>query len=41
MKQNKEDKDYKALGKYIFKVLKGQNERPAEYVNAPKGKDGE
>lgn len=38
---SKEDKDYKALGKYIFKVLKGQNERPAEYVNAPKGKDGE
>lgn len=39
--QSKEDKDYKALGKYIFKVLKGQNERPAEYVDAPKGKDGE
>ena len=39
--QSKEDKDYKALGKYIFKVIKGQNERPAEYVNSPKGKDGE
>ena len=38
---SKEDKDYKALGKYIFKVLKGQNERPGEYVEAPKGKDGE
>jgi hypothetical protein len=33
---SKEDKDYKALGKYIFKVLKGQNERPAEYVESPK-----
>ena len=33
---SKEDKDYKALGKYMFKVLKGQNERPAEYVDAPK-----
>lgn len=39
--QSKDDKDYKALGKYIFKVLKGQNERPAEYVESPKGKDGE
>ena len=39
--ESKEDKDYKALGKYIFKVLKGQNERPAEYVDGPKGKDGE
>ena len=38
---SKEDKDYKALGKYIFKVIKGQNERPAEYVDSPKGKDGE
>ena len=33
---SKEDKDYKALGKYMFKVLKGQDERPAEYVNSPK-----
>lgn len=38
---SKEDKDYKALGKYMFKVLKGQNERKPEYVDAPKGKDGE
>ena len=35
---SKEDKDYKALGKYMFKVLKGQNERPAEYVNSPEKK---
>ena len=34
-----EDKDYKALGKYIFKVIKGQNERPAEYVDSPKKKE--
>ena len=34
--ESKEDKDYKALGKYIFKVLKGQNERPAEYVSLDK-----
>ena len=32
---SKEDKDYKALGKYIFKVLKGQDSRKPEYVNAP------
>ena len=37
--ESKEDKDYKALGKYIFKVLKGQNERPAEYVDAPEKKE--
>ena len=36
---SKEDKDYKALGKYMFKIIKGQNERPSEYVNAP-SKDG-
>lgn len=41
MKQNKEDKDYKALGKYIFKVLKGQDNREPEYVEGPKGKEGE
>lgn len=33
---SKEDKDYKALGKYMFKVIKGQDERKPEYVNAPK-----
>lgn len=38
---SKEDKDYKALGKYIFKVLKGQDNREPEYVEGPKGKDGE
>lgn len=38
---SKEDKDYKALGKYMFKVLKGQDSRNPEYVSAPKGKDGE
>lgn len=36
---SKEDKDYKALGKYIFKVLKGQNERPAEYVDSPEKRE--
>ena len=34
--RTKEDKDYKALGKYIFKVLKGQDSRKPEYVEAPK-----
>lgn len=37
------DKDYekhcKALGKYIFKVIKGQNTRPPEYVEVPEGKE--
>ena len=36
---SKEDKDYKALGKYIFKVLKGQDSRPAEYVSGPEKED--
>lgn len=35
----KEDKDYKALGKYIFKVLKGQDNREPEYVNGPSKKE--
>lgn len=35
---SKEDKDYKALGKYIFKVLKGQDSRKPEYVSAPEHK---
>lgn len=30
-----DDKDYKALGKYMFKCIKIQNERPAEYVQGP------
>lgn len=29
---SKEDRDYKALGRYMFKCIKGQDERPAEYV---------
>lgn len=37
----KEDKDYKALGKYIFKVIKGQDSREPEYVDAPEKKKGE
>ena len=28
-----DDKDYKALGRYIFKEMKAQDERPAEYVD--------
>ena len=36
---SKEDKDYKALGKYIFKVLKGQDSREPEYVSAPDKKE--
>lgn len=31
---SKDDKDYKALGRYIFKVIKGQDNRPAEYVES-------
>lgn len=33
--QSKDDKDYQALGKYMFKCIKIQNERPPEYVNSP------
>lgn len=33
--QSKDDKDYQSLGKYMFKCIKIQNERPPEYVNAP------
>lgn len=33
---SKEDKDYKALGRYMFKCIKGQDERPTEYVESPK-----
>ena len=36
---SKDDKDYKALGKYIFKVLKGQDSREPEYVDAPEKKE--
>ena len=38
---SKEDKDYKALGKYMFKVLKGQDSREPEYVDAPESKNKE
>ena len=37
---SKENKDYKALGKYIFKVLKGQDEREPEYVESPNKDNG-
>ena len=33
--KSKSDKDYKALGKLMFNVLKGQDERPEEYVEGP------
>lgn len=32
---SKKDNDYKSLGRYMFKVIKGQDERPAEYVKSP------
>lgn len=34
-----EDRDYKALGKYIFKCIKTQDTRDPEYVPAPEKKD--
>lgn len=34
-----DDKDYKALGKYMFKVLKGQDNREPEYVESPEKKE--
>lgn len=30
-----DDKDFKTLGRYMFKCIKGQDERPPEYVDAP------
>ena len=33
--ESKNDKDYKALGKYIFKVFKRQDNREPEYVKTP------
>ena len=39
--ETKDDKDYKALGKYMFKVLKGQDSREPEYVDAPESKNKE
>ena len=35
--KSKQDKDYKKLGKYVFKVFEKQDNRPSEYVDAPKG----
>lgn len=35
----KDEKDYKSLGRYMFKCIKVQDERPAEYVDAPKQSD--
>lgn len=37
--KSEEDKDYKSLGKYMFKVLKGQDSRKPEYVQSPKDKE--
>lgn len=36
--KSKKDVDYKKLGKYIFRVLDKQDNRPAEYVDSPSGK---
>lgn len=33
--KTKQDKDYKILGKLMFKIIKGQDERPEEYVEGP------
>lgn len=37
--KTQDDKDFKALGRYMFKCIKKQDERPAEYVEGPKQKD--
>lgn len=34
--RSKSDKDYKALGRYIFKVFNKQDNRDPEYVDSPK-----
>lgn len=33
---SKKESDYKTLGRYIFKVIKGQDTRPPEYVESAK-----
>lgn len=33
---SKDEKDYRALGRYMFKVIKGQDTRKPEYVENPK-----
>lgn len=37
--ETKLDKDYKALGRYMFKCIKIQDNRQPEYVDAPKKED--
>lgn len=32
-KKSKSDLDYKKLGRYMFRILDGQNSRPEEYIN--------
>jgi len=34
--ESNSESDYKALGKYMFKVLKGQDTREPEYVESVK-----
>lgn len=33
--ESKNDEDYKNLGRYMFRILKGQDNRDPEYVNLP------
>lgn len=37
--ESQKDSDYKALGKYMFKCIKIQDERDAEYVQVPTPKE--
>jgi hypothetical protein len=37
-RESHNDKDYKALGRYIFKVFKKQDSREPEYVQSPESK---
>lgn len=37
--KSKKDIDYKKLGKYMIKVLDGQNNRPEEFVDGPNNQD--
>lgn len=36
---SKDDKDYRTLGRFMFKCIKQQNEREPEYVQAPEDKN--
>ena len=38
-KESQNEKDFKSLGKYLFKVFKKQDNRPQEYVQSPNKKD--